>query len=171
MRGRKGQLGFTLLELAVVIVLVSILAGIGLERLRFYQEAAEAAAVDNGISTLKTALHIRSAELISANRWEELRRLPQRNPFELLEEKPGNYGGAWQGTAAPAGQWYFDEAARQVVYRVARSERFLSEDGGKDIRFVVVGRNTSGQETARAGVAYVSLHPVGTYRWFDRMLR
>ncbi|HZX33559.1 MAG TPA: type II secretion system protein [Rhodocyclaceae bacterium] len=170
MRERRGQSGFTLLELAVVIVVVSILAGIGLERLRFYQEAAEAAVVDNGISTLKTALHIRSAELISANRWEELRRLPQRNPFDLMEEKPGNYGGAWQVGAAP-GYWYFDEAAQQVVYRVSRSERFLAEDGGKDIRFAAVGRNTAGQETAQAGVAYVSLRPVGIYRWFDHLLR
>lgn len=170
MRATRTQSGFTLLELALVIAIVSILAGLGLDRMRFYQEAAEAAAVDNGISTLKTALHIRSAELISANRWEELRSLPQRNPFDLMEQKPGNYGGVWQAGVAP-GYWYFDEAARQVVYRVSRSERFVAEDGGKDIRFAAVGRNTAGQETALGGIAYVSLRPAGIYHWFDRALR
>lgn len=170
METEKGQTGFTLLELAVVIAVISVLAGIGLERLRFYQEAAEAAGVESSVSMLKTALHIRSAELISANRWADLSQLPQQNPFDLLEEKPGNYGGQWQGNAA-AGQWYFDGSTRQVVYRVDRADHFAVTEGGKDIRLIVVGRNTAGQESISAGVAYVSLRPAGTYRWFDKVLR
>lgn len=168
-RCRKSS-GFTLFELVVVVCLVSILAGVAFERLRYYQEAAEATAVESNLSVLKNALHIRSAELISANRWDELQRLPQQNPFELLEEKPANYGGGWLPDGR-AGQWYYDDAAKQVVYRVGSADSFSASDGKHEMRFAVIGRDASGKVAAGGSVAYVSLRPLSSYRWLERAIR
>ena len=168
-RCRK-QTGFTLLELIVVIGLVATLVAVGLDRLRFYQEAAEAAAAESTLVTLKSALLIRSAELNAANRWSELRQLPRHNPFELLEEKPGNYGG-YLGAANGPGQWFFDEAEGSVVYRVARSETFLAADGGSEMRFHLVGRGVAGDAGNKGSIAYVSLRARTEYRWLNRLIR
>jgi prepilin-type N-terminal cleavage/methylation domain-containing protein len=75
--------GFTLIELIVVVAVVAVLVGVGANRLAGYQEAAEAAAAESSFITLRSALHIRSAELIAANRWDELRRLAELT-FKML---------------------------------------------------------------------------------------
>lgn len=170
MPASQRQRGFTLFELVVVAALVALLAAVAFERFRFYQEAAEAEAAQGSLAMLKTALYIRSAELISANRWQELQRLPKQNPFELLEEKPSNYGGLWLGSGA-SGQWYFDGAAKALVYRPARTDGFSAADGGKEMRFAVVGRNSSGQIVSGEGAAYVSLRPAAAYSWLGHTVR
>lgn len=167
---RRRQSGFTLFELVVVIILVAVLGGVALDRFYLYQEMAEAESAKRDLSMLKTALNIRSAELISANRWDELQRLPQQNPFDLLEERPANYGGLWSGEERP-GHWYFDPGARTVTYVPSRREAFSAPGGERYPRFVVTGLNSSGQAVSGPGVAYVNLRPAGIYRWFDRPLR
>lgn len=162
--------GFTLIELIVVIAVVAILVGVGLNRLTGYQEAAEAAAAESNLSNLRSALHIRSAELIGKNRWDELARLAAQNPFDLLERPPANYGGALAEEAA-GGYWYYDRRDGSVVYKVLRGEAFRAADGRPEMRFAVVGRNTAGQAVSGGGVAYVTLQARGDYRWLDRPIR
>lgn len=162
--------GFTLIELIVVVAVVAVLVGVGANRLAGYQEAAEAAAAESSFITLRSALHIRSAELIAANRWDELRRLAARNPFDILEQKPASYAGLLDGAAAP-GRWYYDGREGAVVYKVQRDEHFGPPAAGGEMRFAVVGRNTAGQAVSGEGIAYVTLQARGEYRWYDRALR
>ena len=56
---RRCARGLTLFEFVVSLTVVMVFAGVLLERLRFYQEAAEKAAMEYTVSTLKTALQIR----------------------------------------------------------------------------------------------------------------
>lgn len=164
------QRGFTLFELIVVICLVSTLATVAFDRLRYYQEAAEMAAAESNLQILKGALAIRSGELIAANRWAEFRQLARTNPFDWLEEKPANYGGV-AGAGATPGKWYFDEAGRRVVYRVARGEGFTASDGGQEMRFILEGRDVSGRVVEGGGMASVRLRAEAEYRWQDRVFR
>lgn len=164
------QRGFTLLELIVVISLVAILVAVGLDRLRNYQELAEAAAAESNLAMLKSTLLIRSAELAAGNRWNELRRLPRHDPFELFADKPANFDGYLSRSSQP-GRWYFDEVSASVVYRVERGEAFYASDGSREMRFNLVGRGAFGEASAGGAVAYVALRPQAEYRWFNRLIR
>ncbi len=162
--------GFTLFELIVVVAVVAILVAVGANRLTGYQEAAEAATAESNLAMLRSALQIRSAEFIAANRWEELARLAGRNPFDLLESPPASYGGVLVAGAAE-GRWYYDGGEGAVVYKVLRGERFSAADGSREMRFALVGRNTAGRAVQGGGVAYITLAARGEYRWLDRSIR
>jgi len=137
-RGERRQRGFSLLELAVVAVILSILMGLLLERLNFYQEAAEHARFEATLQTYKTALQIRLAELMLERREGEARMLEVENPTRWLSEKPTDYGGHYPQRPEP-GVWYFEEASGELVY-VANSARRLAvepRNGMKQLRFRV----------------------------------
>jgi hypothetical protein len=156
------------MELAVVAVILSLLLGVLLERLTFYQEAAERARFEATLQAYKTALQIRLAELILERREGEARTLEVENPTRWLSEKPTDYGGSYPARPEP-GAWYFDESARELVY-VANSARSLaveSRNGMKQLRFAVKVAYQDVRVSGRAirGVAGIGLQPVVTYRW------
>jgi len=137
-RSGRRQRGFSLLELAVVAVILSLLLGVLLERLNFYQEAAERARFEATLQVYKTALQIRLAELMLERREGEARLLEVENPTRWLSEKPTDYGGSYPQQPEP-GIWYFDETSRELVY-VANSARRLAvepRNGLKQLRFRV----------------------------------
>ena len=57
---KQRQRGFSLLELSVVAVLWVVLFGVFLERLTYYQEAAEHARFESELQIFKTGLQLRS---------------------------------------------------------------------------------------------------------------
>lgn len=165
---RSRQQGFSLLELAVVVVALSVLLGVLLERLAFYQEMAERARFESTLQAYKTGLQIRLAELIIGRREGEARRLEDENPTQWLSEKPTDYGGTYPARPEP-GAWYFDVATRELVY-VANAARRLdaeSRDGQKQLRFrvkVIYQEVAAGSSRIR-GVAGIVLQPSASYRW------
>lgn len=168
--GQRPCHGFTLFELVVVIVLVSLLATAAFSRFRSLQDAAEAAAVDANVAALRAALLIRSTELAAGNRWSEMAALQRQNPFLLLETLPGNYAGESNENWMP-GHWYYVPAESSVLYVVRQGSDFLGEADGKIIRFGLVGRNSLGRQVDGQGVAYVSLLAASTYRWNGRSIQ
>lgn len=116
--------GFSLLELSVVAAVWALLFGVFLERLTYYQEAAEHARFESEMQQFKTALQLRMAELISTNRENQLRQLESENPTRWMEKPPSTFAGEYPATPEP-GNWYFDSTARELVY-VPNLTRFLS---------------------------------------------
>jgi type II secretory pathway pseudopilin PulG len=71
--GRTGrETGFTLFELIVVICIVATMAGILLNRLRVYQEAAEKAAMQQTAAAIKSALQMRVASYLINGRGRKI---------------------------------------------------------------------------------------------------
>jgi general secretion pathway protein G len=163
---RRTARGFSLLELAVVSVVLSILLAVYLERLSYYQEAAERAQFRTTLQIYKTALQIRLAELMVARRDAEAETLEAENPTQWLTERPANYGGDYPALPQP-GTWYFDTATRELVY-VAGSGRGLTIDGdkgGRLLRFrirVVYQPAAGGRTRAIAGIA---ITPSAPFSW------
>ena len=160
--------GFTMLELVIVIAIYSVLIGVLLNRLNYYQELAEKAAMESTLRTIKTGLQIRLAELIVTNRQAEAAQLETEDPIRWLDDKPPNYGGAYR-ESAERGAWYFDAGTRQLVYVVNTGNR-LELDAGpepKELRF----RARLLKDLIQAaggpveGVSGVTLAPVRPYRW------
>ncbi len=164
--------GFTLLELLVVIAIVGTLGAVAIDRLLLYQELAEKAAMEQTVSTLRSALRLQVAERLLRSGYAELPALARMNPMDWLAQVPANYVEAHGKAAIPAGSWYFDAAQRQLVYLPRRRAHLDSGGAGRaEIRFETrVLRKKSAQEQSLMGdggeVEGVILVPVRPYRWF-----
>lgn len=130
--------GFSLLELVVVSVVLSVALAVFVERLTFYQEAAERAQFQATLRIYKTALQIRLAELMLARREGEARTLETENPTRWLAEQPANYAGDYPAQPQP-GNWYFDAGTSELVYVANPVRGFAMSMGNaeKQLRFRV----------------------------------
>ena len=160
--------GFTLVELAVAISIIAVLAAVLLGRLAYYKEMAEKAAMESMVRIIKTGLQIRLAELIIGNRQAQAAALETDDPTQWLDARPANYGGAY-GEPPQRGTWYFDTPARQLVYVVNTGDRLQVgvQAGPKQIRFrvrLLQDRLQLGGSVV-ASVSGVALVPVSPYYW------
>jgi len=165
---KRRERGFTLFELAVAVVIISILAWVLLTRLAFYQEMAEKAAMESTVRVIKTGLQIRLAELIIGNRQGEAGTLEVEDPMQWLDTRPANYGGVYREPPV-LGQWYFDANARQLVYVVNTGERLDLGTAAdtKQIRFrarLLKDRLNVGGAMVES-VTGITLTAVTPYRW------
>lgn len=131
--------GFALLELAVAAVVFSLVAGVLLNRLVPYIGESEHVAAKQLISSLRTALAVRSARAVAQGGRGGLLSVAQENPMDWLVERPKNYLGEYYSpneSALRKGNWYFDKANSTLVYLSASSESFSAETP-KFLRFKV----------------------------------
>ncbi len=165
--GRPAR-GFSLLELAVVAVVLSILCGILLQRLNYYQEKVERAQFEMQLQIYKTGLQVRLAEMIIQHREQDARRLEDENPTLWLSEKPTNYAGYYP-RRPEVGNWYFDSSSRELVYVANTADGLEVErrDGLKQLRFRVqiLRQPVSIPGGDVQGIAGIKLAPVTVYRW------
>lgn len=113
------QRGFSLLELAVVVSIVGILAGMLLSRVSLFQDKAEIAAMENVVGILRSALSMKAGQLVAQGRSAELSKLTTINPMDLLAQKPANYAGEYyspQKVKISPGNWYFNRKEFLLVY-------------------------------------------------------
>lgn len=137
----RAQSGFTLLELAVVVVCIGLLAGIFLDRVLPLMAKAERVAVLRAESDLRAALNLEAARLIAAGERDRLGRLAGSNPMAFMLEPPATYAGELEApdpAGFPGGTWYYDALRERLVYRVDRARGFRSElEGAPRIEYAV----------------------------------
>lgn len=132
--GRKwsGYRGFSLFELLVVIVIVSMLMIIAISRLLALQVDAERVVMESTVGALRSGLGIKVAESIVKHKVFALPAYEDSNPMNLLAEAPRNYLGEMEGVdphTLEKGSWYFDKPAKTLVYIVDNAGYF---SGGID---------------------------------------
>ena len=131
--------GFALFELAVGAVVLGVLAGVLLNRLVSYAGESEVVAAKQLISSLRTALAVRSARPVARGERDDLLAVAHQNPIDWLVRRPENYLGEYYSpreAELPRGNWYFDKANRTLVYLVASPKSFSTETP-KFLRFKV----------------------------------
>jgi hypothetical protein len=165
--------GFSRAELLLVVALIGGLTTVLLDRLRYYQEAAEKAGMEYTISALRSALRLRLSTLMLEGRAQEARLLARQNPMDWLERKPDNYAGAFTRPAPgsiAAGNWYFDSDKHTLVYLVKNGRYFQpGADGEKRVRLKLILVHTQ-PATAGAGTKDLPTDSVQLqidipYRW------
>jgi prepilin-type N-terminal cleavage/methylation domain-containing protein len=177
LRVRRGpaerQAGFSLFELIVVVCIVAIMAGILLNRLRVYEEAAEKAAMQQTAAAIKSALQMRVASYMISGRDNQIESLRNENPVSWLQEKPADYAGEFYADAyarVRPGSWYFDLTRREFIYVINLGANFKAgADGRKWVRYRVRIEYENVPEKGaplRKVLSAVSFAPVQPYVWF-----
>jgi hypothetical protein len=162
----------TLLELAIVVSIVAILVSVGLERLLRYTELAERAAMEQSVSAMRSALGLRFAALYLAGSVDSIRALPEENPMGWLAEQPAGYvGELWNPPLAALQRpsWYFDRAAKRVVYVPLRT-RYLVRPGQGDPRIsyrVIVDFSPGSGTRGASELRRLGIEPAQPYIWFQ----
>ena len=168
--------GFSLLELVVVIVIISILLVMAISRLLALQVEAERVALETVAGTLRSALGIKVAESIVRSDIGAVAALEGSNPMDRLAELPTNYLGEFDRPdprSLASGNWYFDRRDRALTYVVRNSGYF--EGGSRDpprarfaIRVVYTDRDANGRfDQTVDSVEGVRLAVLEPYRWTD----
>jgi type II secretory pathway pseudopilin PulG len=171
------QAGFTLLELAVVVIAVALLIGVLLERVLPLIGRAERLAFVQVQKQVQNALTLEAATLITEGRSNRLGDLGTINPMSLFLAPPPNYLGSLPSppnpNGVPGGTWYFDEHARSLAYRVGKYTRFDALGGPPNrvefrVAFVFDDRDGDAAfDTTRDRFAGLRLEPRHAYKWPD----
>jgi prepilin-type N-terminal cleavage/methylation domain-containing protein len=168
-RPRAGS-GLTLIELVIVVCIIGVLAALLLDRLRYYQEAAEKAAMEYNVGALKSALQLRVAALLIQGEERKIESLAAANPIAWLMEPPPGYRGEFRAAqpTVPGGSWYFDATKKELVY-VPDLDFHLERlaDGSKRLRFRVrLDFEPEEPASGRKRFAGMRVEPVYPYVWF-----
>lgn len=131
----RDERAFSLLELVIVIVIVSLLMVVALDRLLRLRFEAERVMVESMLASLRSALYIEFAGAAVRGRTNALAlEAAGSNPMKLLAERPDTYAGEYAAAdpdAVAPGAWYFDTRDRHLVYVVRFPEQFVSPLGGR----------------------------------------
>jgi len=170
LEGRRKGTGFSLLELGVAITLIGIFAGVLLDRLLFYQEAAEKAVMEFEATKLKLALQIHIGDLIARNQKLDYARIARENPMRWLDQPIPGYRGEYNGeppVELPKGIWYFDGSQAELVYVLNQDRNFRPVSGGRTrVRWHVKTVRPEGIAAKDSTVVGLQFVPVEPYRWF-----
>jgi type II secretory pathway pseudopilin PulG len=123
---RRGR-GYAVVEFAVAVTVFGVLVAVLLWRTRQYNAEMEREAVQLTVHVLRNALQSRLVGAGPAPRADELARLAEANPFDLLEQKPANYLGEYYSpdlNSLHRGNWVFDRRDKTLIYLLNSDESF-----------------------------------------------
>jgi prepilin-type N-terminal cleavage/methylation domain-containing protein len=168
---RGERRGFSLLELLIVIVILSVLLVVAIDRLLVLRIEAERATVQTVIGALRSALYIQFAGAAARGEIRRMDTAGGSNPMVHLAEKPDAYIGEFYGpdpAVFEPGTWYFDLRDRALVYVVRFPQPFVTPlSGPPRLRLTVEpdyedvdrnGRFDPGRDPVR-GLKLVPLEP------------
>lgn len=169
------QKGFTLLELVVVIIIISILGLFAIDRIFAIRIAAEQAAVKQLVGTIKSALGLEVAQLALSGNMAAVAKLHKTNPILLLSQSPHNYIGEKDAPnhITQPGVWYFDKRQKALIYNVTYIENFKTSLKGLPriryrIKLIYNDRNKNKRFDIRYdGISGLDLIAVENFRWTD----
>ena len=167
------QNGFTLLELVVVIIIISILGLFAIDRVLAIRVAAEQASIKQLVGTIKSALGLKVAELVLEGNMLAVARLDKSNPILLLSQVPTNYTGEKDDSHSiiEPGTWYFNKKQNALVYNVRYTEKFKTRLKGSPriryrIKLVYNDYNKNKRFDIRTdSIAGLDLFPIENFSW------
>lgn len=161
----RARRGFSLLELLIVIVIISVLVVVAVERLLVLRYEAERAMVQSVIGAMRSGLYVEFAGAAASGQLKVLESAAGSNPMLRLAERPDTYAGEFFGADPKLfepGSWYFDTRDRAIVYVVRFPEQFVTPlEGTPRLRLAV----RPDVDPGRKSVQGLKLEPLEPYHW------
>jgi hypothetical protein len=167
----RAQRGASVIQFSFALVIVGVLMVVLLDRVDFYRELAEKTAMEQLAREMGWALRLRAAELMLANRNDEIGSLDGANPIDATEMQVANYAGTGasaEENAVRAGRWFFNTQTRELVYFPELTSNFVNEASSRPRvawRATVVRQAT--QPGGRPKPLWVRFELIQPYRWFE----
>jgi len=169
-RTRRANGGFSILEFAFSVALISVFIGLLLGRMLYYQEAAEKAVMELEANKLKLALQVHIGDLIARNEVLDYARIARENPMRWLDQPVAGYRGEFDRAMPadlPKGSWYFDRSRAELVYLVKLDRNFRHVSSAPvRVRWHMKTVRPEGVAAKDDTVIGLQLVPVERYRWF-----
>ena len=125
--------GFSLLEIIVVVVIISILFGLALEHLFKWRITAEQTSVQKLRSEMRDALKLEVATYYAKGQMPSILQLVGSNPLNYAIEKPSSYIGERKRLNLEdlsPGEWVFDSTNKVLIYKVRYPKHFSTKLAG-----------------------------------------
>jgi prepilin-type N-terminal cleavage/methylation domain-containing protein len=168
------QAGFSMLELVIVIIIISVLLAVGIDKLMKLQVQAERASMENTIGTLQSAIALTISEHIAKDNIPQLKQYIGTNPMALLANQPLNYTGSFsqRPNFQESASWWFNTSNRTLYYQVSNQQYFLTDGQEKGVtKFKILAvyddNNRNGRFDRRDIITGLRLAPVADYRWLN----
>jgi len=166
-RGRHiRQTGLTWIEFSVVASVLAVLAGSLLTALLYYEELAEATAVQLTVQNIRSGLRYQIADRLVAGRSPQIGQLLGANPVSWLERSPDGYVGIVRTGSVrslPGGSWFYDIDRGEIGYVPKLSFHLAAEPGERAILRWRMQALRSPAPGEAEGLMLVAVTP---YRWF-----
>lgn len=164
------QRGLTLLELAVTILVISV---VGLVALHYYYKLMvdiESTTMERDVSAIRSAIGLQIAAHYAGGRMAELEGWTGGNPMVLLVEPPENYMGVIEQVdlELKKGSWYFDKSRGVLIYLARNRLYFESEldnPARAEFRLEALFTERRSGETVYKQVSGLELKTIHPYRW------
>jgi len=125
--------GFSLLEIIVVVVIISILFGLAIDHLFKWRISAEKAGVQKLVSQMRSAISLQVTKYYVKGRLGDVLNLVGTNPLVYVIELPSTYSGEFKrpdlNTLQP-GNWLYDTSKKILIYRVRYPKNFTTKLAG-----------------------------------------
>jgi len=166
--------GFTQFELVIVIILISILGVIALDRMWSWRIAAERAMIKTVRGNIRSALGLETAQLALQGKLNQLPKLAGSNPFSLLAQNPSDYIGEFKNNnpkTQQLGIWYFNPTEQAIIYNLRYSKDFKTKLKGQPrvrfrIKLIYSDKNRNHRYDAKIDtIAGLDLLPLEPYQW------
>jgi hypothetical protein len=148
-----GRRPLTRLEAALYAALLGIFVAIFAQQMLGTMELAERAAMQATLINTTSAINVRLAQTLSGRRADPAD-WSRRNPFELAGMSPPNFAHDADLASLESGQWAYDPAQAELIYRPRLRFSLKTSDGQQALRFRLV-----------LGPVGYSLQPRAPFTW------
>ena len=165
------QRGFTLLELAVVVTIISVLAVFALNYYYKLLVDVERTSMEHNLGVMRSAISMQFAGYYVAGNMAGLKDLVGSNPMDLLAEKPSNYLGVishYKFEDIEKGSWFYDSKEQTLLYLVRNQLYFetdLAEPARARFKIYPVYSDRAKEGSKIKYLSGLTLKEMAPYRW------
>ncbi|VAW92079.1 hypothetical protein MNBD_GAMMA22-2336 [hydrothermal vent metagenome] len=128
-KNQQGCNGYSLLEIIIVIIIISILFTLALNHLFKWRIAAEQTSIKKLTSEMRDALKLEVSSYYAKGQLQGILKLVGTNPLNYTIEKPNAYLGEKNSPnlgKMQAGEWLYDTSKNLLIYRVRYPDYFVT---------------------------------------------